>query len=174
MDDLENALWDAVKAVTQLPDDHILYDRTNAPEPNATHIVIRPVHLNPVGGVSRSTLLQTDGTQRSTLNHEYYVQFTTVGDNAGNLAAEFMSAFDNEYTCEEFTKRKISFLRKTYARRVPKLREDEWVSAYNFECFFIVNIETKTNTPAIDYIKYTSTYKPDNISNTTWLPSTPL
>lgn len=169
MSSIEDSMFDAVKAITGYDDNHIIWANRNVPEPNGTHVAMRHVHLNPMSGSNISTLVQ-DGKQRTFQDHEWYLQFTFVGDNAADDVMEFASRLNSPYLTEEFTKRNISFLRKTHARSVPKMRETEYVQCWNMECFFLVNIENKIDTPWMEEIKYTASYPPSSVTNTRTIP----
>ena len=157
MEELEDNLYDAVEAVLPL-NTQIIYANQDTPEPSGVHLTIRPIHLNPVGGVYRGTLIDKAGVERvATLqNYEYYVQFSTTGKGSGSLLVELCGAIELPFKQDEFFDRDISFLRKTYIRRVPDRREDAYVEAYNFEMFFLVCIETSIDdgytTDTVEYV----------------------
>ena len=166
---LEDSLFDAVKVITGFDDNHILWANRGTPEPDAVHVAMRHIHLDPVSGANVATLVK-DGKLRTFQDHEWYVQFTFVGSGSGDSVMEFSSRLSSPYLTEEFTKRNISFMRKTIARCVPKQREDKFVESWNIECFFLVNVETKVDTPWIEQIKYTSSYPPSSVTNTRTIP----
>lgn len=156
MSTIEDSMFDAVKAITGFDDSHIIWANRNVPEPNGTHVAMRHVHLNPVSGVNLQTTVDSDGNQRTFQDHEWYVQFTFVGDNAVDEVMEFASRLNSPSMLEHFTKNNISYLRKSHARSVPKMRETEYVQCWNMECFFLINIENKQSADWFNSVSFAS------------------
>jgi len=170
-DKLYDALYVAMGNNASIP---IIYANRNIPEPAGTHIAIRSIHRNPMGRAQKSSRVDTDGNLVSVQHYEWYVQFTVVGDDSGNVSMDLASIFDSEEGLYQFAKQGLSYLRRSHIRDVPKSREDgSYVLACNQDVFFGIALEIKTASPSINYINYTSSYPSSQQGGSTWLPSTP-
>lgn len=166
-DKLYDALYVAMGSNDNIP---IIYANRNIPEPAGTHIAIRSIHRNPMGRAQKSSRVDTDGNLISVQHYEWYVQFTVVGDDSGNVSMDLACIFDSDEGLYHFARNGLSYLRRSHIRDVPKSREDgSYVLAYNQDVFFGIALEIKTQTQYIDRISYTSTYQPDGITNTVYL-----
>lgn len=168
-DKLYDALYVAMGSNDNIP---IIYANRNIPEPAGTHIAIRTIHRNPMGRAQKSSRVDSDGNLVSVQQYEWYVQFTVVGDDSGNVGMDLASIFDSDEGLYQFSRNGLSYLRRSHIRDVPKSREDgSYVLAYNQDVFFGIALEIKTASPSINYVNYTSSYPSSQQGGNIWLPS---
>lgn len=171
---LEDLLYDAFAAV--MPSNmNIIYAQQAMPEPTGTYMAIKPIHLNPTGMTRIGTLASGaygHETIRTQDTYEWFVQINCVGPEASSYILTALTALGAPMSNEEFEKRGFSVLRKTQARNVALKREDKWVNAYNVEIYFLLQIDTDSSTPVIDYVKFENNSLLNN-PQTIWVPNAP-
>lgn len=133
----------------------VIYSHQNAPEPTSTYVVIQIISLDQRGRVS-SAYRTTEGTElvkhlEFVANYEVRVQLSFIGSVSADIAYDFDNSILNNVVAREgWQKVNLVPIRKSIVRRIPQLRDTQWVEVQNIDVTFAYAV--KTSQP-IDWVE---------------------
>lgn len=136
--DLEQAIRNTAKlALTQYPTTRIKFSHDNATEPAQSYVVINILEMRQIGRHSTSSKLDSSNTLSTQVSYEVTVQFSFLGSLSAEMSHEFTQRLNNNYlVLDSMKKNKVKMMRKSSVRRIPQLRDTEWVDNFNIDVTF--------------------------------------
>lgn len=141
-----------------IPDDNIIFSHGGGLEPNSDYCVINILKNRQKGRASEATRTRQGETyleQMLPFTVFYYaeVQFSFIGKNALELGMEFQNnVTNNRQVIEAYQYKSLSPVNKTDLKRLPKLRETDWVEQAVFDLDFGYSVQRYQDINWVEYI----------------------
>lgn len=136
--DLEQAIRNTAKlALTQYPTTRVMFSHNNTTEPDESYVVINILEIRQIGRHSTTSKLDSNNTLSTQVSYEVMVQFSFLGSLSAEMSHEFTQRLNNNYrVLDSMKKNKVKMMRKSSVRRIPQLRDTEWVDNFNIDVTF--------------------------------------
>lgn len=139
----------------------------NGPEPATPYCMINVRDLDAVGREqisSQANELLDEFNLTIIENYQTTIQFEFTGknlssNNGGDEALKFSTLLMTPVVQQALRAAGLSYLSKSVIRRVPKLRETAWYTAFVIDVAFLVTIETVQQTNVVDSVSITGEYQ---------------
>jgi hypothetical protein len=141
-----------------IPEDKIIFSHGNGLEPNSNYCVINILENRQKGRASESTRTKEGATweqQSLPFTVFYYakVQFSFIGKDALDVGMEFQNnVTNNRQVIEAYQYKSLSPVNKTDLKRLPKLRETDWVETTTIDLDFGYSVQRYQDINWIEYI----------------------
>jgi hypothetical protein len=141
-----------------IPAANIIFDRTGGLEPNGDYCVINIIKNRQKGRASEATRTRQGETylqQMLPFTVFYYaeVQFSFIGKNALELGMEFHNnVSNNRQVIEAYQYKSLSPVNKSDLKRLPKLRETDWVESSVMDLDFGYSVQRYQDINWVEYI----------------------
>lgn len=136
--DLEQAIRNTAKlALRQYPTTRVMFSHNNTTEPDESYVVINILEIRQIGRHSTTSKLDSNNTLSTQVSYEVMVQFSFLGSLSAEMSHEFTQRLNNNYlVLDSMKKNKVKMMRKSSVRRIPQLRDTEWVDNFNIDVTF--------------------------------------
>lgn len=136
--DLEQAIRNTAKlALIEYPTTRVMFSHNNTTEPDESYVVINILEIRQIGRHSTSSKLDSNNTLSTQVSYEVMVQFSFLGSLSPEMSHEFTQRLNNNYlVLDSMKKNKVKMMRKSSVRRIPQLRDTEWVDNFNIDVTF--------------------------------------
>jgi hypothetical protein len=136
--DLEQAIRNTARlALTQYPTTRVMFSHSNTTEPDESYVVINILEMRQIGRHSTTSKLDSSNTLSTQVSYEVMVQFSFLGSLSAEMSHEFTQRLNNNYlVLDSMKKNKVKMMRKSSVRRIPQLRDTEWVDNFNIDVTF--------------------------------------
>lgn len=137
---------------------NIIFSHSGGLEPNSDYCVINIIENRQKGRASEATRTKEGATweqQSLPFTVFYYakVQFSFIGANALEWGMEFQNNItNNRQVIEAYQYKSLSPVNKTDLKRLPKLRETDWVETAVFDLDFGYSVQRYQDINWIEYI----------------------
>lgn len=138
--------------------ENIIFSHPNGTEPSGNYCVINILEDRQKGGVSEATLTKQGETEEIQLlaytTFRYSkVQFSFIGSSAYENGLEFENNLNNNRSVVEGYQRKfLAPVNKSSCKRLPKLRETDWIESAVLDCEFSYSVQRYQDIDWVEYI----------------------
>lgn len=159
---LEDGLRDvSLVANKNFPSTPLIFSHQNGSEPSQTFISINILRVEQQGRSSIAGRMNSNGTLDVRVVYEALVQFSFLGNDAGEIAHDFIHYCNSPETLIAMSGHNMALLRKTSLRRNPQRRDTQWVESFNFDATFSYIVNTPEIITPVEHIVVDETYAED-------------
>lgn len=141
-----------------IPEKNIIFSHGKGTEPQGNYCVIDILENRQKGRVEESTRTKQgetweDQSLGSTVYYYAKVQFTFLGSDALELGMEFHNALNNNrQVIEAYQRKALAPVNKSDLKRLPKLRETDWVETSVFDLDFGYSVQRYQSVDWVEYV----------------------
>lgn len=159
---IEDSLYEAME--TLFPDVEIWHAYENQPEGKTPYITIHVLSVDSLGREYKSGLTDEERVLTSIENFESLVRFEFVGSKkiaAGGLSQKFLSMLRHPNKNYEFATRKLSVMRFSSAKSIPKKRATEYYVSHVVDVFFAYSTAYSEEVATVESVVIDGELTPD-------------